>query len=212
MISAQEGAYVVITKEMAVGLIHYLNKQNLLHLFDGKHTITCLRCGNHFIKNGGLCTCYEDIPHYHNYHCLISEMHMPDIDDVFRGIRNSVNMKKRASVRNELELEAEGYLDKDDLGVIFKLQAGLCYYCMSPIYDTGQNKYSIDHIIPLSSGGSNWLINIALTCNGCNLNKSWKSEMYYLRKIRGDKSDTWIEDHKEYISFIKRQKRKKFIS
>jgi len=208
MVSAREGAYVVLTKEMAEGLIKYLNKQNMLFLFNGKNRIICLNCGDHFINNGSLCDCNDNIPYYRNYHCLISDKHFPDIDDVLRDIKNIIRAKRRALTRKSLELEAEGHHNKNNLEVLYNLQAGLCYYCMSPIYKSGQDKYTIDHIVPLTDGGTNWPINLALTCKSCNLKKSWKSERYYLNKIRSDKADAWIEDHKEFISFIKKHKRK----
>lgn len=207
MSSSSKDACVVLTKEMAEGLIDYIKKQDVLYLFDDKSTIICLICGKNFIKNGGLCSCRENSPHYHNYYCLIYYKHFPDIDEVLKDINKKIRTKRRGLIRRTLLQEAEGHHNKADLEVLYKLQAGLCYYCMSPIETSGQNKYTIDHIVPLTDGGTNWPINIALSCISCNLRKSWASERKFIYKIRSDKSDAWIEEHKEFISFIKNHKK-----
>ncbi len=53
-----------------------------------------------------------------------------------------------------------------------KIQANyLCEYCLCPEYFS-PDPFEIDHIIALSKGGSDDLINLALTCSGCNGYKS----------------------------------------
>lgn len=46
----------------------------------------------------------------------------------------------------------------------FQRQKGKCYYCKTDL----ANGYEIDHIIPISRGGSNGIDNIVLACPGCN--------------------------------------------
>lgn len=65
--------------------------------------------------------------------------------------------------------DAEGYHTGADLSSLFVLQDGKCAYCNGEL-----RGYHVDHIIPLSKGGSNWPDNICLACPTCNMSKSDK--------------------------------------
>ncbi len=50
-----------------------------------------------------------------------------------------------------------------------------CEYCKTPV-DFSPEPFDIEHIIPLSKGGSNDLDNLAFACGGCNGYKSARTE------------------------------------
>lgn len=74
----------------------------------------------------------------------------------------SYSRNRRARVRN-----AEGSHTKDDISRIRKSQKDRCAYCRVGLKKKGH----VDHIQPLSSGGSNWPRNLQLLCGPCNLSK-----------------------------------------
>lgn len=63
--------------------------------------------------------------------------------------------------------KAEGRYTRQDVRRMFASQHGLCNGCRCSLADG----YHVDHIIPLSRGGSNWPENLQLLCPACNCSK-----------------------------------------
>ena len=67
-------------------------------------------------------------------------------------------------------LEADGFYTKDDIFRMIDEQGGLCPACNADL----ANGYNVDHVIPVSRGGSNYPDNLQLLCPTCNRSKSNK--------------------------------------
>lgn len=71
-----------------------------------------------------------------------------------------------------------GHYTRLDLQDIWVKQGGLCVGCGSRfLWSLGEDKYvkcTIDHIIPVSRGGTNWPSNLQLLCSPCNDSKGAK--------------------------------------
>lgn len=52
---------------------------------------------------------------------------------------------------------------------------GLCEYCLLP-HTLSTHPFSIEHILPISKGGTDDLENLALACSACNGSKYNKTE------------------------------------
>lgn len=85
--------------------------------------------------------------------------------------------KKRARVekRRRLSQQAEGDFTENDLKQIYDEQNGKCAYCGISVYWEIPKDIHVDHIHPLSRGGTNWPHNICLACASCNLTKGEKT-------------------------------------
>lgn len=83
--------------------------------------------------------------------------------------------KRRAREKN-----AEGSFTKEQIEALYEEQDELCAYCDVPL----NGNYHIDHVQPLSRGGSNFIENIVISCPTCNLSKGSKT----LEEWR-----TWLE-------------------
>lgn len=71
--------------------------------------------------------------------------------------------------RRALKKRAGGTFTKQDIQAQYDRQKGKCYYCHKKI-----TKYHIDHVVPLSRGGSNGPENLVIACPACNLKKNDK--------------------------------------
>lgn len=90
--------------------------------------------------------------------------------------RERLRIKDRAAYRaNEEQRKAdkhrrravEGSYTPEDIKRIFEAQKGRCAYCRKSI----KKSYHVDHVRPVSKGGTSWPSNLQLTCSGCNLSK-----------------------------------------
>ena len=81
---------------------------------------------------------------------------------------------RRAKLR-----DLDGKYTKNDIENLMSLQKCSCVYCRSDI----SNKYQVDHIIPISKGGSNRPENIQLLCGACNRRKSSKMPVDFAQSL-----------------------------
>lgn len=87
----------------------------------------------------------------------------------------------------------------EQLKNIVRLRAkNCCEYCISQEKFTTQ-KFSIEHILPISKVGKNNLDNLALACQGCNNHKYNKTEGYdqlsdQIISLYHPRKDNW-QDH-----------------
>jgi 5-methylcytosine-specific restriction endonuclease McrA len=75
------------------------------------------------------------------------------------------------SKRKSLKINAIGTHTAQDIAVQFEKQHGQCHWCKKK-FISGKNAYHVDHVIPLSRGGSNDPSNLVLACPTCNLSKN----------------------------------------
>lgn len=69
--------------------------------------------------------------------------------------------------RRASKLSAEGSHTAADVTAQYARQNGRCYYCHAKVGD----KYHVDHVVPLSRGGSDDPSNLVIACPTCNLRK-----------------------------------------
>ncbi len=70
----------------------------------------------------------------------------------------------------------------EDIIEKLKEQNYLCYYCG----DSLESNYHVDHMIPLSRGGSNGRDNICISCPTCNLRKNRKTAEEFINSGSND--------------------------
>lgn len=83
-------------------------------------------------------------------------------------------LKRRGS-----EAKAEGCHTASDLARLRKLQRDKCAACLTPLKGRGH----VDHIVPLSHGGTNWPSNLQWLCAPCNLSKSDRDSAAFMQEM-----------------------------
>lgn len=83
---------------------------------------------------------------------------------------NPVKVRNSAHKRRALKRNSTGTHTAQDILDLYNEQNGFCCYCGVELNDT----YHVDHVHPLSRGGSNGRENLAIACPDCNRSKSDK--------------------------------------
>lgn len=97
---------------------------------------------------------------------------------------NALNNRRRAR-----KISAAGSYTADDVRRIFKLQRERCARCgvlitlRKPGRHSRRRKASVDHIVPLERGGSNFPKNIQLLCHLCNSAKGVRDPIEDARRV-----------------------------
>lgn len=81
--------------------------------------------------------------------------------------------------RRAIKHKAAGNHTSEDVADLLRKQRSQCIYCNKSL----KSGYHVDHIVPLSKGGSNWPRNLQLTCSKCNLAKGARHPLDHARLI-----------------------------
>lgn len=95
---------------------------------------------------------------------------------------NYTTVRAREKAAAARRRDAVGHHTGADILEKYAQQGGLCYWCQIPVPDS----YHVDHVIPISRGGSNWPSNIVITCASCNLRKNAKMPDEWLAILKGE--------------------------
>ena len=86
-----------------------------------------------------------------------------------RDLTRSFVRNRRARLRG-----AVGCHSGQDIQRLLWFQSGLCQYCGQRL-----ERYTVDHLVPLIHGGSNWPSNLCLACLSCNSRKGSKTAVEF---------------------------------
>lgn len=79
--------------------------------------------------------------------------------------------KTHSRRRRALLFSAPGSHTAEDILILWEKSKHRCYWCGKRIKD---GKYHVDHVMPLSKGGSDGIENLVIACPTCNMSKGTK--------------------------------------
>ncbi len=91
--------------------------------------------------------------------------------------RNSDGRQRR---QERIRSSKEPSYTPGDIELLREIQNYACYYCGTSIHENRD----VEHLVPLSRGGSNGFDNIVLACRSCNREKYLWTERQYWGKLR----------------------------
>lgn len=139
----------------------------------------CAKCHDKIDNQEPCCQCSQ------NSSVLINNSLRNQFEEIWSDDKKRERNQKSKQSRKVRENKAEGLFKEEDIQAIYALQEGNCFYCKRELLDQKKNKsFEIEHIIPLSDGGTNWPSNLSLSCKKCNQKKGTKGTDVFWKIIR----------------------------
>lgn len=139
---------------------------------------------------------------------VVPDIHWEQIDPLrLRDQRNLYSRRGRENRRKRLTT-AEGAFTKEDIAAIWEIQGGQCYFCSCQLgHHTEKRAFHIDHLEPISNGGSQWPSNLALTCIHCNCAKNALSEEAFWRRLVKKRGQPFVTVQRKRLRAFRRAKK-----
>ncbi len=93
--------------------------------------------------------------------------------------KNADLVRERDRNKRAKRAAASGRHTAADVRALLRLQRGQCAACRKRLF----GKFHVDHIRPLSRGGSNDRLNLQLLCPRCNLSKSARDPVEFMQSM-----------------------------
>lgn len=117
--------------------------------------------------------------------------------------------RENSKIRRDSLKEIEGFHTKQDIKKLWEAQNGKCYFCGVDLKQlTDEKPFEVEHLTPVSEGGTNWIQNISLTCANCNRSKHKKTSTQFWKALKERFGADWVNERQTYNRSCLSKKRK----
>lgn len=103
-------------------------------------------------------------------------VHLPSQIKACRDLIDQEEVQSRTKIEID---EADYYTDPDRRLVVLERDKRKCVYCLIEI---SEDTFVIDHLIPVSKGGTNRKFNLVASCEACNQRKQDQDPILFLKE------------------------------
>jgi 5-methylcytosine-specific restriction endonuclease McrA len=123
-------------------------------------------------------------------------------EEIYRKIRNYEKNKTRSETRREnLCVLSSGVHEKEDIDALYEAQGGLCYYTSRVLQKKPKN-FAIDHVIPVTEGGSSWPGNLVLATIEINREKHNHSKRKIFSILEKRYGINWVKNQRDFCKAV----------
>ena len=91
--------------------------------------------------------------------------------------RELIEKEESTLLKTEKPDDADYYTDQERRLMVLERDERKCTYCL---VDVAEDSYVLDHIVPISKGGTNKKFNLVTSCQGCNQRKQDEDAIKFL--------------------------------
>jgi len=126
---------------------------------------------------------------------------------LYERIKRFQKNRARSELRKQnLMALSGGIYEKEDIENLFEIQEGRCYYTGAPLTRNPKN-YAVDHIVPVTEGGSSWPGNLALASVEVNREKHNRSKRHIFATLEKRYGKGWRADQREFCKRVDARRR-----
>ncbi len=100
---------------------------------------------------------------------------------------NPEKVKAKRHRRRARKANAKGTFTADDWKQRLAYHDYRCIYCGVEKHETKEKYLTMEHLIPLSRGGTNWPSNLAPSCKSCNCSKGTRTHFEFIEYLNDQK-------------------------
>lgn len=162
----------------------------------------CADCGAPPPVDFSSCTCGGDAASCRWYR-VENAIWRSELDHLWKRERRRVHdWNSRRSRKEAVRNSFDPPYTSEDIALLRSTQGNACYYCGGSI----SGSFQVDHLEPLSRGGSDGVGNIMLSCAACNRSKWALSEAQFWRRRRQIWPQSEFSQVREAAKAMKRER------
>lgn len=128
--------------------------------------------------------------------------------EVFYTLKGKENNARRSLQRSEVEMSnSAGYYTSSDIREIIRLQDQCCYFTGEALNLSNKN-WEVDHLTPVSKGGSSWPGNLAVVTKSSNQKKHGRSKQQYWEMLEVQHGEEWAYKRRAIANEIDKKRKK----